>query len=88
MLANKDIAGFLAPFADRIRALVAVPVPGHPCHAPDEIVAVARRLGIPAAGTAADVGAAVDVLECPAVLIAGSLYLAGEVLAANDEPPR
>ena len=88
MLANKDIEGFLAPFAGRIRALVAVPVPGHPCHAPDEIVAVARRLGIPAAGTAADVGAAVEALESPAVLIAGSLYLAGEVLAANDEPPR
>lgn len=92
MLANKDPAGFLRPFADRIDTLVAVPVPGHEHHAPDALVALARSLGIASAFAATDPIAAVAALaargEPPAVMLfAGSLYLAGTVLAANDELP-
>ena len=92
MLANKDPAGFLRPFADRIDTLVAVPVPGHEHHAPDALVALARSLGIATAFAATDPIAAVAALaargEPPAVMLfAGSLYLAGTVLAANDELP-
>ncbi|WP_028965881.1 bifunctional folylpolyglutamate synthase/dihydrofolate synthase [Sphingomonas phyllosphaerae] len=92
MLANKDAAGFLAPFADAIDTLVAVPVPGHACHAPADLLAVAAHLGIPRSETAADIRAALAQIAArptppEAVLIAGSLYLAGEVLSANDEAP-
>ncbi len=92
MLANKDAVGFLAPFADRIGALVAVPTPGHDHHAPEALAATAERLGVGRAASATSVEAALSgFARAPsppgAVLIAGSLYLAGEVLRANDEFP-
>ncbi|MES2453029.1 MAG: folylpolyglutamate synthase/dihydrofolate synthase family protein [Pseudomonadota bacterium] len=93
MLSNKDPAGLLAPFADLATTLHAVPVPNHEHHSPEALVAIARGLHI-AANTAtdvpsalADITAAADPAEPPIILILGSLYLAGEVLAANDEAP-
>jgi dihydrofolate synthase/folylpolyglutamate synthase len=89
MLANKDVAGLLAPIAPLIGSLIAVPVGGHECHSPDHIAAVARELGIDSS-TARSVRAALETIgdtASGAVLILGSLYLAGEVLAANDEAP-
>lgn len=90
VLANKDAAGLLAPLAPLARRLVAVPVPGHDHHAPAALAETARALGIADAGTAADLPAALERLA-PArpgtVLILGSLYLAGEALAGNDEAP-
>jgi dihydrofolate synthase/folylpolyglutamate synthase len=92
MLANKDAAGFLAPFAEMIDTLIAVPVPGHACHAPADLLAVAAELNVPARLTASAIPAALALCAdaqrpAQAVLIAGSLYLAGEVLSANDEAP-
>ena len=92
MLANKDAAGFLQPFAGAIDTLIAVPIPGHACHAPADLLAVAARLGIPHRETAGDISSAVARIATrpplpEGVLIAGSLYLAGEVLKANDELP-
>ena len=92
MLANKDAAGFLEPFADAIDLLVAVPVPGHACHAPADLLAVGTGLGIPHCEGAADIPSALARIAArptppKAILIAGSLYLAGEVLNANDEAP-
>lgn len=92
MLANKDVAGFLEPFAEAIDTLVAVPVPGHACHAPADLVAVAAGLGIPHRESAADVPSAIARIAARptppgSILIAGSLYLAGEVLSAHDEAP-
>ena len=90
MLANKDAPGFLAPFAPLATSLVAVPIPGHEHHAPEALARIARDLGIDAT-TAGDVPAALEAIAAdgqPAsVLIHGSLYLAGTVLAANDEAP-
>ncbi|WCM28381.1 bifunctional folylpolyglutamate synthase/dihydrofolate synthase [Sphingomonas sp. QA11] len=93
MLSNKDPAGLLAPFADLATTLHAVPVPSHEHHSPEALVAIARGLHI-AANTAtdvpsalADITAAADPAEPPIILVLGSLYLAGEVLAANDEAP-
>ncbi|GAA0325364.1 folylpolyglutamate synthase/dihydrofolate synthase family protein [Sphingomonas oligophenolica] len=92
MLSNKDPAGLLAPFADLADTLHAVPVPNHEHHDPESLAAVARTLGI-AADVAPDIHAALSAIaadagDAPAtVLILGSLYLAGEVLAANGEPP-
>jgi dihydrofolate synthase / folylpolyglutamate synthase len=93
MLANKDPAGLLAPFARVATTLHAVPVPSHEHHAPAALAAIAHDLGL-AAHTAPDVATALrditeiaDPAEPPIVLILGSLYLAGEVLSANDEAP-
>lgn len=90
MLENKDARGFLAPIAPRAASLVAVPIPGHAHHTPATLAEIAHELGIVPTGVAADVSAALGQLAAGGagpVLIAGSLYLAGTVLAANQEPP-
>ncbi|MES2095685.1 MAG: folylpolyglutamate synthase/dihydrofolate synthase family protein [Pseudomonadota bacterium] len=87
MLSNKDVAGLLTPIAPHIASLIAVPVSGHEHHAPDHIAQVARSLGVPAS-TAPDIPTALRAATGSSpILILGSLYLAGEVLAANDEAP-
>lgn len=89
MLANKDARGFLAPILPLARSLTGVPTPGHDHHAPDELAAIARAAGVPGR-TAPDVRSAFDALSATgtqAVAVLGSLYLAGEVLAENDELP-
>ena len=83
MLANKHPDAILAPLAPRLASINVVPVPGHDHHD-------AAAFG-PDARAAASVEAALAGLTVdPAneiVLIAGSLYLAGEVLKANGEFP-
>lgn len=89
MLANKDADAVLRHLAEAVDHVVAVPVPGHAHHAPADLAKAARSLGL-TADVATDPAAALDLLarsEPEAVLIAGSLYLAGTVLAANDEVP-
>jgi dihydrofolate synthase/folylpolyglutamate synthase len=86
-LANKDAAGVIAALSSVISHVVAVPVPGHAFHPPKAIEALAREHGMTATH-AADLPAAMALVDgAPVVLIAGSLYLAGEALALNDEPP-
>ena len=81
MLANKDPGSFIGPLGDRIRSLTVVPVPGHEAH-PVEAFG-------PRATAATDVAEALAGLpgDDTPVLIAGSLYLAGEVLRLNNELP-
>ena len=93
LLANKDAPGVLKPFAGRDLTLHAVPVPGHACHAPADLVRIAKANGL-AAMNAENVPAALawigrhaDRAAPPIVLIMGSLYLAGEVLKANGQVP-
>ncbi|MEO5937507.1 MAG: folylpolyglutamate synthase/dihydrofolate synthase family protein [Sphingomonas sp.] len=90
MLANKDPCGFLTPIAPMAGRLVAVPVADHECHSPDDVAEIAGDLGVPAT-TAPDVPEALHQIAADGgplqVLVLGSLYLAGQVLAANDELP-
>ena len=89
MLANKDASGVLRLLAPIVSRVMTVPVPSHACHDPAALAAVAKRFGVPAT-TAASLEDALDAVakEPPqVVLIAGSLYLAGEALARNDEAP-
>ncbi|MCX7899554.1 MAG: bifunctional folylpolyglutamate synthase/dihydrofolate synthase, partial [Methylocystis sp.] len=86
----KDVRALLRHFAGLAREVVAVPVEGeHKSWPPEEIAAVAREEGIPAAATEVNAGAAMKLLATrkfeapPRVLVAGSLYLAASVLAAN-----
>ena len=91
MLANKDVLGFLNPFAEKIASLHSVPIPGHEHHDPDDLCeVVSKRLGV-AAYSSENLLAAVQRLSTASnprhTLICGSLYLAGEVLRANNQVP-
>jgi len=81
MLANKDPAALTGPLGSSIISVRAVPIPGHEHHPLDAFG--------PAAKPAADVPAALADLPDDGlpVLIAGSLYLAGEVLRLNRQLP-
>lgn len=81
MLANKDPAALTEPLAANAASISAVPVPTHEWHP-------AEAFG-PAAAAYRDVPAALAALPGDGlpVLIAGSLYLAGEVLRLNGEMP-
>jgi dihydrofolate synthase/folylpolyglutamate synthase len=93
MLATKDNAGFLRNFSGIARRVIAVPVPRQDKSVPAEkLVDIARGVGIPAESrdTLEAALAAVtrmELLPAPRILITGSLYLAGEVLAQNGTPP-
>jgi dihydrofolate synthase/folylpolyglutamate synthase len=91
VLANKDPAGLLAPFAELAASLHSVIVPDHEHHAPADLARIGNALGIPSEPTADVADAlrriAANGAESAQVLILGSLYLAGEVLAANGQIP-
>ena len=86
-LATKDPAGMLDPFKEIVAQVHAVPIPDHSCFSPDDLIEVAASLGFPA-DAHEDVEQALGAIPPHArVLIFGSLYLAGAVLAANDQVP-
>ncbi len=93
MMGNKDAGAFLANFAGLTRHIVAVEIPGTDNGMPpDRLADAARALGmrVEIAGSveAALAGLAKLAYEVPPrILIAGSLYLAGHVLAVNGTPP-
>ncbi len=88
MLTTKDASGFLRPLGRHAKAARAVPFPeGHSAYSPQEACAKAADVGLDCA-PANDIGAALEDLLAtqPApmrILICGSLYLAGSVLARN-----
>lgn len=90
MMGQKDAIGFLSPFQGLAKSIVTVPVPGaHEApHQPEALADVARQLGFRVA-SAADVPAAIRQIEADdeqpkRILICGSLYLAGHVLAMQQ----
>ena len=80
ILANKDAAGIVALLKPHALSLTFVPVPDHPSHEP---AVLAEQFDGRASATLAE---ALDPLPAPR-LIAGSLYLAGEVLRLNQQFP-
>jgi dihydrofolate synthase / folylpolyglutamate synthase len=93
MMANKDASGFLANFAGLTRHIMAVAIPDQPNAMPPERLAdAARALGM-RVEISNGVEAALRTLAGlayeipPRILITGSLYLAGHVLALNGTPP-
>ena len=86
-LATKDPAGMLQPFENFVERVHAVPIPDHSCFSPDDLVEIAAELGMSAE---AHQNVEEALAACPGdawVLIFGSLYLAGGVLAANGQVP-
>ncbi|MGH6771637.1 MAG: bifunctional folylpolyglutamate synthase/dihydrofolate synthase, partial [Xanthobacteraceae bacterium] len=93
MLENKDCAAFLKSFTGLARRVVAVTIPDQPKAQPAEAIAnTARGAGMPAQASS-DIESALAAVgqlgldPPPRVLITGSLYLAGAVLAANGTLP-
>jgi dihydrofolate synthase / folylpolyglutamate synthase len=92
MLSTKDAQGFLRNFAGLARRVIAVPIHQDKALPPAALAEVAAQVGIPAMArdtieSALSVAGKLDLHPAPRVLITGSLYLAGEVLAANGTPP-
>ncbi len=83
ILANKDADGIVTAVAAHSLSLTFVEVPGHASYDPIEL---ANRFGGTAAASVEDALGALLASRDP-VLILGSLYLAGTVLATNGEPP-
>jgi dihydrofolate synthase/folylpolyglutamate synthase len=90
MMGQKDAGGFLEHFRGLVRRVVTVPVPGSPesARAPEDLAAAAASLGFNA-GPADGVEEAIRLLqeaeeEPLRILICGSLYLAGHVLALQE----
>ena len=93
MLTTKDSAGFLRNFSGLARRVIAVPIHQDKAVPAAELAAVAESVGIPSlarddVASAVAVAGKLDLHPAPRILITGSLYLAGEVLAANGTPPQ
>ncbi|MCB5174952.1 bifunctional folylpolyglutamate synthase/dihydrofolate synthase [Microvirga lenta] len=94
MLGTKDSEAFFKNFLGLAREVIAVPIPGQIAARPaDEVAAIAASVGL-TTSTKASVESALASLHDyvwehpPRILICGSLYLAGEVLAANGTLPQ
>jgi dihydrofolate synthase/folylpolyglutamate synthase len=92
MLRTKDAAAYIRPFKGLAERIVAVAVPGEPSSFPaEELAQIARAEGLaaqPAASIEAAIAAAWAARGPARILIAGSLYLAGNVLAAHSGEAR
>jgi dihydrofolate synthase/folylpolyglutamate synthase len=88
-LSTKETDKFLSAFSGLARRVFAVPIAGdHGARSADEVAAIATAQGLEAEA-AVSVGDALARIgqrsweRPPRILITGSLYLAGEALAAN-----
>ena len=92
MMSTKDSEGFLRNFSGLACRVIAVPIQQDKALPAAALADIARDVGIPAISCddverALDIAGKLDFEPAPRVLITGSLYLAGEVLAANGTPP-
>ena len=90
MMGQKDAPAFLEHFSGLVRRIATVPIPGAPeaAHEPAALAAIAASAGF-TAEPAADVEDAIRRLQSAQggplrILICGSLYLAGHVLALQE----
>jgi dihydrofolate synthase/folylpolyglutamate synthase len=92
MLSTKDPTAFLRNFAGLALRIIGVPIGQEKALPADAIAEAARAIGIPADACSSIEDAltfvgAFDLDPPPRILITGSLYLAGEVLALNGTVP-
>jgi dihydrofolate synthase/folylpolyglutamate synthase len=94
MLGTKDSQAFFKNFSGLAREVIAVPIAGQIAARPaEEVAAIAASVGLTTSVQPSVESALASlhdyVWDCPPrVLICGSLYLAGEVLAANGTLPQ
>jgi dihydrofolate synthase/folylpolyglutamate synthase len=82
----------LRNFAGLARRVITVPIHQDKAVPAAKLADIAGSVGIPSLArddleTAITIAGKLDLHPAPRILITGSLYLAGEVLAANGTPP-
>lgn len=96
MLSAKDARTTLRTIAPHLATLTAIPIEGSEYHPLESLADMAAEAGVPVVQTASSLKDAIAMIgarERPperqqgTILIAGSLYLAGQVLEANEEIP-
>ena len=92
MLTTKDREAFLRNFTGLVRRVLGVPIHQDKGVPAEEIAAAAQSAGMPADAAPGIAEALVAIGQlgfdpAPRILITGSLYLAGEVLALNGTEP-
>lgn len=96
MLSAKDARTTLTTIAPHLATLTAIPIEGSEYHPLESLAQMAAEAGVPVTQTADSLEQALAMIgarprpperQQGTVLIAGSLYLAGQVLLANDEIP-
>jgi len=92
MLSAKDARTTLTTIAPHLASLTAIPIEGSEYHPLADLAAMAKDAGVENTWTADSLEEALKGIQSRheqggTVLIAGSLYLAGNVLAANGEIP-
>lgn len=96
MLTTKDPIGFYRAFHGLVRHVATVPVKStNAAHDPFELADFARTAGLEATPFDSLQAAVADIRRCaardgepPRILVCGSLYLVGDVLAANGMAPK
>ena len=91
MMASKDAARFFQPFADMPEKVVVLPIEGEPgALDPQTLAEFPRALGLYTELAATLSQALLKAAEVPGarIVVCGSLYLAGNVLAQNKTPPK
>jgi len=89
MLNTKDASEFIAKFRGKTREIWAIPIPDEEnCHAPEKLVEIARKHGIPAFMSNNLENAITNIVikehKAVKILICGSIYLAGKILEENN----
>jgi len=86
-LKTKDAAGVLRPFKGVADKVFTLAIDGHECRSPKELATLSESMGL-SASAKTSLADAMTALRKPArVLVFGSLYLAGEMLALNGPLP-
>ena len=87
MLNTKAAADYIEPFAGLVAGVVTLTIPDEEnALSAEDLAAIARGQGIdaePARSIEQAVKTAADAYDAPRIVICGSLYLAGHVLAIN-----
>jgi dihydrofolate synthase / folylpolyglutamate synthase len=86
-LISKDAEAILEPFEGVAAHIHTLPIRGHECRSPEQLAEIAARLGLRVSAHQTVPAALAAAPEDAPVLIFGSLYLAGQVLAANEQVP-
>jgi dihydrofolate synthase/folylpolyglutamate synthase len=86
-LQSKDAAGTLRPFKGVVAEVLTLPIDGHECRPPQDLAHLAESMGLPSRPRASLADSMTALREPARVLVFGSLYLAGELLALNGPLP-